>query len=255
MGFGLNGARVIVTGAGAGIGRAIAEAFVAEGAQVHICDIDPASLEDLPQGITGAQADMGDAAQVRTFIAGAIAALGGLDTLVNNAGIAGPTSPVDEITPEAWDECLRVCLTSQFLAVRTAASALRQSDNAAIINLSSLAGRLGFGLRTPYAAAKWGVIGLTKSLSIELGPDGVRVNAVLPGLVAGARQERVLQAKADRQGRSFDAVEADALRATSSGRYVQPGDIANQVLYLASPMGAAVSGQAISVCGDTQMLS
>ncbi|MCR9110758.1 MAG: SDR family oxidoreductase [Rhodobacteraceae bacterium] len=255
MGFGLKGARVIVTGAGAGIGRAIAEAFLAEGARVHICDIDASTLTDLPQGMTGAQADMGNTAHVEKFIAEAISEMGGLNTLVNNAGIAGPTSPVDEITPEAWDECLRVCLTSQFLTVRTAASALRRSDNAAIINLSSLAGRLGFGLRTPYAAAKWGVIGLTKSLSIELGPYGVRVNAVLPGIVAGARQKRVLQAKADRQGRSFEAVEADALRATSTGRYVQPEDIANQVLYLASPMGAAVSGQAISVCGDTQMLS
>jgi len=255
MGFGLKGARVIVTGAGAGIGRAIADAFVAEGARVHICDIDPATLEDLPMGMTGAHADMGDAAQVERFITEAITAMGGLDTLVNNAGIAGPTSRVDDIAPDAWDECLRVCLTSQFLAVRTAAAALRESDNAAIINLSSLAGRLGFALRTPYAAAKWGVIGLTKSLSIELGPDGVRVNAVLPGIVAGPRQERVLQAKADRQGRSFGAVEADALRAVSTGQYVQPEDIANQVLYLASPMGASVSGQAISVCGDTQMLS
>lgn len=255
MSFGLNGARVIVTGAGAGIGRAIAEAFVAQGARVHVCDIDAATLRDLPEGMEGMQADMGDAPQIDRFMTAAISALGGLDTLVNNAGIAGPTGRVDDIDPDEWDECLRVCLTSQFHSVRVAAEALRQSDNAAIVNLSSLAGRLGFGLRTPYAAAKWGVIGLTKSLAIELGPDGVRVNAVLPGVVAGDRQTRVLQAKADRQGRSFEEVEAEALRYTSTGRYVQPEDIANQVLYLASPMGAAVSGQAISVCGDTQMLT
>lgn len=255
MSFGLNGARVIVTGAGAGIGRAIAEAFVAQDARVHVCDIDAATLRDLPEGMEGMQADMGDALQIDRFMTAAISGLGGLDTLVNNAGIAGPTGRVDDIHPDDWDECLRVCLTSQFHTVRVAAEALRQSDNAAIVNLSSLAGRLGFGLRTPYAAAKWGVIGLTKSLAIELGPDGVRVNAVLPGVVAGDRQTRVLQAKADRQGRSFEEVEAEALRYTSTGRYVQPGDIANQVLYLASPMGAAVSGQAISVCGDTQMLT
>lgn len=255
MSFGLNGARVIVTGAGAGIGRAIAEAFVAQGARVHVCDIDAATLRDLPEGMEGMQADMGDAPQIARFMTAAVSGLGGLDTLVNNAGIAGPTGHVDDIDPDDWDECLRVCLTSQFHTVRVAAEALRQSDNAAIVNLSSLAGRLGFGLRTPYAAAKWGVIGLTKSLAIELGPDGVRVNAVLPGVVAGDRQTRVLQAKADRQGRSFEEVEAEALRYTSTGRYVQPEDIANQVLYLASPMGAAVSGQAISVCGDTQMLT
>lgn len=255
MSFGLNGARVIVTGAGAGIGRAIAEAFVAQGARVHVCDIDVTTLRDLPEGMEGKQADMGDAMQIDRYMTAAITALGGVDTLVNNAGIAGPTGRVDDIDPDDWDACLRVCLTSQFHTVRMAADALRQSDNAAIVNLSSLAGRLGFGLRTPYAAAKWGVIGLTKSLAIELGPDGVRVNAVLPGVVAGDRQTRVLQAKADRQGRSFEEVEAEALRYTSTGRYVQPEDIANQVLYLASPMGAAVSGQAISVCGDTQMLT
>ncbi|MGJ8605646.1 MAG: SDR family oxidoreductase [Marivita sp.] len=255
MDLGLNGARVIVTGAGAGIGRVIAEAFAAQGAVVHVCDIDADALRSLPAGITGVQADMGNPTDIEGFINGAIAKMGGLDTLVNNAGIAGPTGAVDEIDPEGWEDCLRICLTSQFHTVRHAAGAIRQSDNGAIINLSSLAGRLGFGLRTPYAAAKWGVIGLTKSLAVEMGPQGVRVNAVLPGVVAGDRQKRVLQAKADRQGRSFEEVEADALRYTSTGRYVQPEDIANQVLYLASPIGAAVSGQAISVCGDTQMLT
>jgi NAD(P)-dependent dehydrogenase (short-subunit alcohol dehydrogenase family) len=118
-----------------------------------------------------------------------------------------------------------------------------------------LAGRLGFGLRTPYAAAKWGVIGFTKSLAIEMGPDGVRANAILPGVVSGDRQKRVLSQKAERLGRSFAEVEADALRYVSSGSYVRPEDIANQALYLASPLGRSISGQAISVCGDTQMLT
>lgn len=255
MDLALTGARVIVTGAGAGIGRVIAEAFATEGAHVHVCDIDAATLRDLPAGITGVHADMGAGEDVERFVTGAIAEMGGLDTLVNNAGIAGPTGAVDEIDPAGWEDCLRVCLTSQFHAVRHSAQALRESDNGAIINLSSLAGRMGFGLRTPYAAAKWGVIGLTKSLAIELGDQGVRANAVLPGVVAGDRQRRVLQARAARQGRSFEEVEAEALRYTSTGRYVQPEDIAHQVLYLASPLGAAISGQAISVCGDTQMLT
>ncbi|MGB3554505.1 MAG: SDR family oxidoreductase [Jannaschia sp.] len=255
MDFGLKDARVIVTGGASGIGRVIAGAFAGEGATVHVCDIDADAVAALPSGIVGMRADMGDRAQVEPFVSNAIGAMGGLDVLVNNAGIAGPTGPVDEIDPADWDACLRICLTSQFLATRHAAAALRASQNASIVNISSLAGRLGFGLRTPYAAAKWGVIGFTKSLAIELGPDGVRVNAILPGIVAGDRQKRVLEAKAQRQGRSFAQVEADALSYTSMHDYVQPEDIAHQALYLASPLGRAISGQTISICGDTQMLT
>ncbi len=255
MDLGLKNARVIVTGGAAGIGRAIADAFAAEGAVVHVCDVDEAALDTLPPGITGTRADMGAADEIETFVTGAIAAMGGLDCLVNNAGIAGPTGRVDDIDPADWEACLNICLTSQFHATRHAADALRRSDNGSIVNISSLAGRLGFGLRTPYAAAKWGVIGLTKSLAIELGPDGVRVNALLPGIVAGARQRSVLEAKAERQGRSFEEIEAQALSNTSLRDYVQPEDIANQALYLASPVGRGVSGQAISICGDTQTLT
>lgn len=146
-------------------------------------------------------------------------------------------------------------LTSQFLTVSTAVAALRKSENPSIINISSVAGRVGFALRTPYAAAKWGVIGLTKSLAIELGGDGIRVNAILPGLVAGDRQRRVLESKAQQRNISFSEVEAEAFRYTSIKEYVPPQAIASQVLYLASPLGRYVSGQAISICGDTQMLA
>ncbi|WOI56761.1 SDR family oxidoreductase [Palleronia sp. LCG004] len=255
MELGLKGARVIVTGGGGGIGRIIAESFAAEGAIVHVCDVDEAALSSLPEGITGTPADMGEPAEIERFVTSAIDTMGGLDCLVNNAGIAGPTGNVDDIDPADWDACLNICLTSQFHATRHAVAALRQSENASIVNLSSLAGRLGFGMRTPYAAAKWGVVGLTKSLAIELGPEGVRVNAILPGIVAGERQRRVLEAKAQRQGRSFDEIEAQALSNTSMRDYVQPEEIATQALYLASRLGRGISGQAISICGDTQTLT
>lgn len=255
MDLGLKGPRMIVTGGAAGIGLVIAKTLAKEGASVHVCDIDDAALAELPDEITGCRADMGDPAEIERFVTEAISGLGGLDVLVNNAGIAGPTGGVDEIDPAGWDACLQICLTAQFHATRHAVAALRQSDNASIVNISSLAGRVGFAFRTPYAAAKWGVIGFTKSLAIELGPDGIRANAILPGLVAGPRQTRVLEAKAARQGRSFADVEADALSFTSMRTYVQPEDIAHMVLYLASPLGRTVSGQAISVCGDTQMLA
>jgi len=251
----LEGARVIVTAGAQGIGRTILDAYLAEGARVATCDIDEAALATLPEDVFRLRADMGDADQIAEFMGKAIDTLGGLDILVNNAGIAGPTGPVEDIDPADWDACLRICLSSQFHCVRHAVPALRKSSNPSIINLSSLAGRLGFAMRTPYAAAKWGVIGLTKSLSIELGADGIRCNAILPGIVAGARQRRVLEAKAQRRGMSFAEVEAEAFSYTSLKEYVEPTQIADQILLLTSARGRSVSGQAISVCGDAQMLA
>ncbi|WP_306029478.1 SDR family oxidoreductase [Stappia sp. MMSF_3263] len=250
--------RVIVTAGAAGIGLEIARAFVEEGARVWVCDVDETALAALSSSdpaLSARHCDVSDRDSVARFFEEATAALGGLDVLVNNAGIAGPTARIDDVAPEDWDRCLAVCLTGQFNFARLAAPLLRQSDSASMINLSSLAGRLGFAMRTPYAAAKWGVIGLTKSLAIELGPDGVRVNAVLPGLVAGDRQRRVLEAKAQRRGQSFSEVEAEAFSYTSIREYVTPRQIAGQVLFLASEHGRTISGQAISVCGDTRMLA
>ncbi|MBD3680087.1 MAG: SDR family oxidoreductase [Rhodobacteraceae bacterium] len=251
----LEGARVIVTAGAQGIGRAIVEAYLSEGARVATCDIDEVALETLPADVYRQRADMGDASQIADFMAAAQAHLGGLDILVNNAGIAGPTGPVEDLDPADWDATLAICLTSQFHCVRHAIPALRQSGNASIINLSSLAGRLGFAMRTPYAAAKWGVIGFTKSLSIELGGDGIRCNAILPGIVAGDRQRRVLEAKAQRLGRSFEQVEAEAFSYASIKDYVQPEQIADQVLFLTSARGRTISGQAVSICGDVKMLA
>lgn len=255
MDLGLKDARVVVTAGAGGIGRAIVEGFLAEGARVAVCDIDREALATLPAGVIARHVDVSDPAALIAFIDDAIAALGGLDCLVNNAGIAGPTAQVEDIDLAAWENCLRIVLTSQFLTVSRAVGALRESGNASIINLSSVAGRVGFALRTPYAAAKWGVIGLTKSLAIELGGDGIRVNAILPGLVAGERQRRVLEAKSQRLGRSFAEVEAEAFSYTSIKEYVAPEQIADQVLFLAGRTGRTISGQAVSVCGDTRMLA
>jgi NAD(P)-dependent dehydrogenase (short-subunit alcohol dehydrogenase family) len=257
MDLNIKGLRVIVTAGANGIGLAIARAFAGEGARVHVCDVDQAALAALTASdptITQTHCDVADRPSVQRLFDEATAKLGGLDVLVNNAGIAGPTAKVEEMHPDDWDRCLNICLTGQFNCTRLAVPLLRQSSNGSIVNLSSAAGRVGFAMRSPYAAAKWGVIGFTKSLSIELGPDNIRVNTILPGLVAGDRQRRVLEAKAQQRGISFAEMEKTAFSYTSIKDYVTPEQIADQILFLASPRGRTISGQAISICGDTQML-
>jgi len=256
MDLDIKGLRVLVTAGANGIGLAIARRFAAEGARVHTCDVDATALSALAESdpaISATPCDVSDRKAVANLFAETSTKLGGLDVLVNNAGIAGPTSKVEEMNPEDWDRCLEICLTAQFNCVRLAVPHLR-ANNASIVNISSAAGRLGFAMRTPYAAAKWGVIGFSKSLSIELGPDNIRVNAILPGLVAGDRQRRVLEAKAQQRGISYAEMERTAFSYTSIKDYVTPEQIADQILLLCSPRGRTISGQAISICGDTQML-
>ena len=254
----IDGLRVMVTAGASGIGLEIARAFIREGARVHVCDVDAAAIARIGKSdaaISATTCDVSDRQQVARFFEQGLAKLGGLDCLVNNAGIAGPTGRVEEIDPAEWDRCIAVDLTGQFNCVRLAVPHLRKSSNASVMNVSSLAGRLGFALRTPYASAKWGVIGLTKSLAVELGGDGIRVNALLPGVVSGERQKRVLTAKAQARGVSFEEVEKLALSFTSLKEYVTPQQLADLVAFVASPRGKTISGQALSVCGDTNMLA
>lgn len=257
MDLGLRGMRVMISAGAAGIGLELARAFVREGARVHVCDVDEVALAALGTSdpdIGTTQCDVANRSDVVRFFDDAQAKLGGLDCLVNNAGIAGPTGRVEDIDPGEWDRCIAIDLTGQFNCVRLAIPVLRRSDNASIMNVASLAGRLGFPMRTPYAAAKWGVVGFTRSLAMELGPDRIRVNALLPGIVAGDRQQRVLDAKAKARGISFEDMERLAFSYTSIKEYVTAEQLADLTCFVASPRGRLISGQALSVCGDTGML-
>jgi NAD(P)-dependent dehydrogenase (short-subunit alcohol dehydrogenase family) len=254
--------RVLVTAGASGIGLAIADAFLREGARVHVCDIDAQAVGALAgrhPALSASVCDVADRSQVDQLFADAIDGLDGLDCLVNNAGVAGPTGAVQDIEPQDWDRCIEVNLTGQFNCARLAIPYLlahpERKRNCSIMNLSSQAGRFGFAMRAPYAASKWGVIGFTKTLALELGPAGVRVNALLPGIVAGERQRRVLEAKAQARGMGFDEIERMAFSHTSIKEYVTAEQLADLVVFTASPRARTISGQALSVCGDTNMLT
>ncbi len=249
--------RVLITAGANGIGRATALAFRAEGARVHICDVDEKAMQALTAqdpAITASLCDVSDRAQVDDLFKTVDHQMGGLDCLINNAGIAGPTGRVDEISVEDWDRCLAVDLTGQFNCARLAVPLLKRSANPSMTNLSSQAGKHGFPLRSPYAAAKWGVIGLTKALSAELGEFGIRVNAICPGLVDGPRIQSVIANKARSLNLSHEEMTEQLFSGVSIKQFVDPNDIAKQIVFLASPYGKTISGQDVSVCGDTRML-
>jgi NAD(P)-dependent dehydrogenase (short-subunit alcohol dehydrogenase family) len=250
--------RVLVTAGAAGIGRAFAETFGDAGAKVFICDIDQAALDAFHAArpkIGGCRADVSDPKAVDALFDAATASLGGLDVLINNAGISGPTAPVEAIEIADWDRTIGVDLNGMFYCTRKAVPLLKAAGGGSIINLSSVAGRLGYPLRTPYAAAKWAVVGFTKSLAMELGPANIRVNAIQPGIVEGERIERVISAKAKALGVSFDDYKQQLLSKVSLRRTVSPLDIANMALFLATDAGRNISGQALSVCGNVESLA
>jgi NAD(P)-dependent dehydrogenase (short-subunit alcohol dehydrogenase family) len=247
--------RVMITAAAAGIGRHMAMAFHAQGAHVHICDVDEDALEafraENPE-IGATHVNVTSEAEIEEWFDDALDDLGGLDVLVNNAGIKGPTAPVDDIDFDEWRTCLAVGIDSYFLCARRAAPLLKNQKQGAIINLSSTAGLYGFGNRTPYAAAKWAVIGFTKSLAIELGPFGVTCNAICPGVVRGDRINRVIEGEAHLRGVSFETVADQIVSGQSMARMVEPQEIADMCLFLASPAAKMVNGQAIAVDGHTE---
>jgi NAD(P)-dependent dehydrogenase (short-subunit alcohol dehydrogenase family) len=257
MDLGIDGLRVLVTAGAAGIGLATARAFRREGARVHVCDVDDAALGAIAAeapGVTASRCDVASPADVDALFRDALGALGGLDALVNNAGVAGPTARCEDVALADWERTLAVNLTGPFLCTQRAIPHLKRSANASIANLSSAAGRFGFPLRSPYAATKWGVVGFTKTLSMELGPFGIRVNAILPGAVAGPRIDRVIAAKAAELGVPEASVRDEMVRQASLGRFVTADDIANAIVFLASPLGANISGQALPVDGDKQSM-
>ena len=247
--------RVLITAGAAGIGREFARAFAANGAKVFVCDINDKALADIRKEITSVIArhcDMGLRAEIERMVPEAVAALGGLDVLINNAGIAGLTLSVEDYPPDNWDKVVAVNLTAMFDVSRLAIPHLKKSKAGCIINMSSIAGRGGFENRSPYAATKWGVIGLTKTLALELGAWGIRANAIAPGAVEGERIMRVFQGRAQISGKSMAEVKAEALAGQSIKAMVDPKDVAALAVFLASDAAKSISGQVIPIDNDRQ---
>ena len=249
----LEGKKALITAGADGIGYAIAKRFDQAGAKVFVCDINPEAVNkvnNVDDNIKGVVCDLRQTQLISSMVEAGFDYLNEIDMIVNNAGIAGETAGVGEQTLGGWQECLQVNITSHFETMRLVVP--RMNNDGSILSVSSVAGRVGFAYRIPYAATKWAVIGMVKSLAIELGPRGIRANALLPGIVEGERQNRVIDAKAKVKKVSFEVMRDEILSGASLNRFVTHEDLAEQAHFLCSPLGKNISGQAVSVCGNIE---
>lgn len=252
MEISLAGKRAFITAGGDGMGRATSLLMHQLGAEVFTCDIDPEGLASLPEGITTWQCDVTDSAALDTIFDEILP--GGLDILVNNAGVAGPTKYVEDVTDDEWRQCMAVNVDAQFFCVRRAVPVFKAQQSGVIINMISGAGILGYPTRAPYVASKWAVSGFTETLAMELGPDQIRVNGIVPGNVNGDRMERVIAAHAKTDGIDPDVVRRMYAIGTSMQCYVDPEEISQLIVFLCSDWAKNISGQIVGVDGNTETL-
>ncbi|WP_122074175.1 SDR family oxidoreductase [Pseudophaeobacter sp. EL27] len=244
--------RVLITAGGSGIGRAMAEGFAAAGFEVWVTDLNPETVANLPEGWRGTVANAADEASVQALFAEIAEHWGGLEVLCANAGIAGPTALVEDVALDDWRSCVSVNLEGAFLAAKYATPMMKAAKAGSIIVTSSTAGQYGYPNRAPYAAAKWAMVGLTKTLAMELGPFGIRANVICPGAVEGPRMEGVLEREAAAKGMTRDQVYEGYASGTSMRSFVEARDIANMAVFLGSDAARLVSGQVIAVDGHTE---
>ena len=252
MQISLKGKRAFITAGAAGMGRSMVISMHQLGATVFTCDVDTAGLASLPEGVSTYQCDVSDSSQLNSIFDEILPE--GLDILVNNAGISGPTKLVEDITDEEWRSTMSVCIDAQFYCVRRVVPIFKQQGHGVIINMISGAGILGYPTRTPYASAKWAVTGFTKTLAMELGPDNIRVNGIVPGNVSGDRIERVIQAHAETDNLDPEVVRRMYAIGTSMQCYIDPQEIADTVCFLCSDFAKNISGQIVGIDGNTETL-
>lgn len=251
----LKGLRVLITGAAGGAGASIAQCFSKAGAYVHIADIDARAVKAMAAGpgkISASICDCGRADAVDRLFDEASAALGGLDVLINNVGIAGPAAAAEDVTPEDWDRTIAVNLSGFFYSVRRAIPLLKQAGGGSILNVSSTSARTGLPHRLPYAVSKVGVLGMTETLARELGPFNIRVNTILPGWINNERAKGILERKAKELGVTPQALMEEELQFISMRTQIEPEEIAAMMMFLCSKDARHVSGQHIGVCGNAE---
>ena len=249
--------KVLISAGASGLGLAIANKFLAQGARVHVCDVDANALEKIQndhQNLTASQTDTSKPDQVEALFKDVDRELNGLDVLINNVGIAGPTALLEDVEYEDWRRTLEVDLDSFFLCSKHAIPRLKQNQTACIINISSTAGWMGYPLRSPYATAKWGVVGLTKTMAMELGEHNIRVNCICPGSLSGDRMDRVIAAQSKTTGIDEQTIRDGYTCQVSLNTFIDPEDIAETAYFLCSPAARRISGQTISVDGNTETL-
>jgi NAD(P)-dependent dehydrogenase (short-subunit alcohol dehydrogenase family) len=254
----MSGQRVVITAGAAGIGRAMARRFARDGARIALCDIDPqavAAMQDAFPDAICATADVTDETAMTDFLGSVTDAWGGVDVLCANAGTGGPAGPIETLGLADWRACLAANLDGAFLASRWAAPLMKSQCGGVILLTSSTAGLFGYPNRSPYCTAKWGIIGLMKTLAMELGPHGVRVNALCPGAVEGPRMDRVIAAESAARGVDEAAQRAIYVQGVSMKTWVSEEDIAETAHWLSSPAAARISGQAMAVDGHTETLA
>ena len=252
MEISLKGKKVFISGAAEGIGKATALSMHKLGGEVIICDIDEEKLSSMGKEFQPFVCDVSDSKSVDRIFKQIETS--GLDILVNNAGISGPTKLIENITDKEWHNCMAVCIDSHFYCTRRAVPIFKKQQHGVIINLISGAGIMGYPTRSPYVAAKWAVTGLTKSLAMELGPDNIRVNGIVPGNVNGDRLERVISAHAEVDKLDNETVRRLYKIGTSMQCFVEPEEIAELICFLSSDYSKHISGQIVGVDGNTETL-
>jgi NAD(P)-dependent dehydrogenase (short-subunit alcohol dehydrogenase family) len=248
-------ARVVVTAGASGIGAAIVSRFVEAGAAVHVLDVDRDAIDRIRAvhpGVAASLADVSDFEQVKAYFAEAIATLGGIDVLVNNAGIGGPRGPVEEIDEVKWAQTMSVNLNGMFFCIKQVVPEMKAQGSGCIINIGTTSTRTGLPMRTPYIASKSGVVGFSHTLARELGPFNIRCNVILPGMIDNPRGRMLVQHAADQAGLTFEQVEAKALSGNSMRTWIDPLEVGDLAVFLASEGARHISGQVIGVCGNAE---
>ena len=254
----LQNKKIIISAGASGIGLATTKVCLSRGAYVYLCDIDSKSIKKLNKHplknkrLFIYQCDASNEEQVSLFFDNIKKKTKRIDALINNVGVAGPTGSLEKLKSKDWENTLHVDVNSHFYFTKKAIPLIKKTKNGSIINISSTAGILGFPLRSPYAASKWAIIGVTKTLAMELGKFNIRVNAVCPGTIKGDRMKRVIRDKAKFTKVPSKSIEKDFISMSSMKQWILEEDIGKMCSFLISDDSSKVSGQVISVDGHTE---